>query len=82
METKNSVTPTPAAPEPAYEWGVRYRAYDEEQTLWGFYEDPTLSGVIDEEGDIEISSYYHPVIAVGKRPVGSEVWNSYSHEEG
>lgn len=64
--------------EPEYEWGVKYRSCwsGEVETLWGLSEDPQLSGVVDAEGEIEIRSYYHPVVAVGKRPKGAEVWTN------
>lgn len=79
MESMNKAqTSVPAIAEPEYEWGVKYRSCwsGEVETLWGFSEDPQLSGVIDEERDIEIRSYYHPVVAVGKRPKVAEVWTN------
>lgn len=75
--TKEAPTSAPAITEPEYEWGVKYRSCwsGDVETLWGFSEDPQLSGVVDAEGDIEIRSYYHPVVAVGKRPKVAEIWN-------
>lgn len=68
----------PTVVESEYEWGVRYRSCwtGKVETLWGFKEDPQLSGVVDAEGEIEIRSYYHPVVAVGKRPKVSAEWKS------
>lgn len=77
MEITNEVqTPVTTAVEPEYEWGVQYRSSwsAEFQAQWGYSEDPRISGVIDEEGDIEIESYYHKAVAVGKRIKAPQVW--------
>lgn len=73
METTNKDNPSI---EPEYEWGVKFRSYrtGEVEIKWGYSEDPQLSGAIDEDGEIEIRKYYHPVVAVGKRLVNPEVW--------
>lgn len=78
METKNSVTPTPTLPEPEYEWGVKFRSVrtGEVEVKWGYSEDPELNGSIDEDGEIEIRNYYHPVVAVGKRLRNPEIWKT------
>lgn len=79
MDTMNDAQ-TGAATTTAteYEWGVQYRSCwsGDVETLWGFNEDPQLSGVVDAEGDIEIRSYYHEVVAVGKRPKVTEIWTN------
>lgn len=69
---------TPASTEPEYEWGVQFRSVrtGEVETKWGYSEDPQLSGAIDEDGEIEIRKYYHPVVAVGKRLKNPEVWTT------
>lgn len=74
-ENEAQATPTPAV-EPECEWGVQYRSSwsAEFQAQWGYSEDPRTSGVIDEEGDIEIGSYYHKAVAVGKRIKAPQVW--------
>lgn len=74
--TNETQTSAPAITEPEYEWGVQYRSSwsAEFQTQWGYSEDPRTSGVIDEEGDIEIGSYYHKAVAVGKRINVPQVW--------
>lgn len=73
-ENESQTTPTTAV-EPEYEWGVKYHAPGGEfHTDWGYSEDPRTTGVIDEEGDIEIESYYHKAFAVGKRIKAPQVW--------
>jgi hypothetical protein len=64
--------------EGEYEWGVRYHSNwtGENVTEWGYSVDPRTNGVIDEEGDVKINLDYHPVIAVGRRPKGSEIWEN------
>lgn len=67
---------------PEYEFGVQY--YGEGGTVlsyWGFAEDPRLSGVIDQFGNVEIdedySRSYHSVIGVGKRLRVPEAWETF-----
>lgn len=76
--TNEAQNPDPTVVEPDYEWGVKYRSCwsGDHEILWGFNEDPQLSGIIDAEGEIEIRSYYHEVVAVGKRPKAPEEWKN------
>jgi hypothetical protein len=78
MKTMNEAQSPSALLAPEYEWGVKYRSVwgGGLETVWGYDADPRTTGVIDEEGDIEINSYYHPVVAVGKRVKSPEVWEN------
>lgn len=79
MKTTNEAeTLISTVTEPEYEWGVKLRSCwsGDSEIKWGYSEDPRLSGVIDAEGDIEINSYYHEVIAVGKRLKAPEIWEN------
>ena len=70
-------TPTFGFVEPEYEWGVKYHAPGGGfHTEWGFAEDPRTSGVIDEDGEIEVGMDYRAVVAVGKRVKSPEVWEN------
>lgn len=57
-----------------YEWGVQYYHAGKFRTEWGFNEDPRTSGVIDEDGEIEVGYDYCKVTAVGKRQKSPEEW--------
>lgn len=83
METTNEAqTSAPAIAEPEYEWGVKFRSVrtGEVEIQWGYSEDPQLNGTIDEDGEIEIRKYYHPLVAVGKRLINPEVWKNISED--
>lgn len=72
-------TQTPSTPvEPEFEWGVQFRSCwsGDLEVVWGYSVDPRTNGVIDEEGDIQLRSYYHHVVAVGKRLKAPEVWET------
>ena len=78
MKTINEAqTPnTPAVTEPEYEWGIKtHSAGGTVSTDWGYKEDPRTTGVIDEDGEVEVEGgYYRLVLAVGKRLKSPEVW--------
>lgn len=78
MNSANETKPVASTDvEPEYEWGVKYHAPGGVfHTDWGYSEDPRTTGVIDEDGEIEVGMDYRAVIAVGKRVKTPEIWEN------
>jgi hypothetical protein len=65
--------------EPEYEWGVQYQTPEGfTDTSWGYQEDPRITGVVDEDNEIQVGGSWGfcEVLAVGRRQKSPEIWET------